>query len=307
MKFILGKKVKMTQIWQGDKVIPCTLVQAGPCFITQIKSEENDSYKAVQVSYGERKTKNISKPLRGHLKKALGREDVKYLREFRLKEDNPNLEIGKMIDVSGFASGDIVDVTGRSKGKGFQGVVKRYGFAGSQKTHGNKDQLRAPGSIGAKGPAHVFKGTRMAGRMGDEKVTTKNMEIVDVDLENNLLYIKGAVPGSTNSLVIIKAEGELLIKDPASLGAKDKVEESHIDTSGVHAINNSEEGVEPRDSEAVLRGDDDKVEGETKEVETKVVEDKEIKKEEVKESEEPKEEKTEVIDDKETEVSEEKK
>lgn len=214
--------MQMTQIWQGDKVVPCTLVQAGPCFVTQIKNEEKDSYKAVQISYGQRKAKNISKPVKGHLKKALGRDDVRYLKEFRLKNDNSNLEIGKMIDASTFSSGDVVDVIATSKGKGFQGVVRRHGFSGSKKTHGNKDQLRASGSVGPKGPAHVFKGTRMGGRMGGDRVTIKNMEVVDVDQEKNILFIKGAIPGAVNSLVMVKGEGELVIKDsnPNSLEEK---------------------------------------------------------------------------------------
>lgn len=213
MKFILGKKKNMTQIWKNDIVVACTAVQVGPCFVTQVKNIENDSYLAVQISYGQRKPKNISKPVKGHLKKALNRDDVRYLREFRIKENNSNVELGKMIDSSTFSVGDIVDVSSVSKGKGFQGVVKRHGFSGSKKTHGNKDQLRASGSIGAKGPAHVFKGMRMGGRMGGDKVTIKNLEVVDIDLENNILYIKGAVPGAVNALVMISGQGDLIVKD----------------------------------------------------------------------------------------------
>lgn len=205
--------MNMTQVWSGDNVVSCTLVQAGPCLVTQIKDDKSDSYKAVQISYGYKKPKNLSKSVKGHLKKAINREDARYLREFRLKEDNPNLELGKVIDVSTFAKGDIIDVVSTSKGKGFQGVVRRHGFSGTKKTHGNKDQLRASGSVGAKGPAHVFKGTRMGGRMGGDRVTTKNLEIVDVDIENNILFIKGAVPGATNGLVMIKGQGELIVKD----------------------------------------------------------------------------------------------
>ena len=226
MKFILGKKVKMTQIWQGDKIVPCTIVQAGPCFVTQVKNDKSDSYKAVQISYGERKAKNISKSVKGHLKKSLGKDNVQYLREFRLKEDNTNLEVGKMIDSSTFAGGDVVDVVATSKGKGFQGVVRRHGFSGSKKTHGNKDQLRASGSVGPKGPAHVFKGTRMGGRMGGDRVTVKNMEIAQVDLENNLLFIKGAIPGTVNSLVMVKGEGELVVKNATTENKKENVVEN---------------------------------------------------------------------------------
>jgi len=214
MKFILGKKINMTQLWDNDKVVSVTRVQAGPCIITQVKDENTDNYKAIQLAYGERKPKNISKPVRGHLKKAgIEKENSRYLREFRVSEIKPEMKTGGIVDVSIFSKGDIVDVVGTSKGKGFQGVVKRHGFSGSKKTHGNKDQLRASGSIGALGPAHVFKGTRMGGRMGGDCITMKNLEIVDVDLENNILFIKGAVPGCESGLLMIKGKGELIIKD----------------------------------------------------------------------------------------------
>lgn len=214
MKFILGKKVNMTQLWDGDKVVAVTKVQAGPCVLTQIKEDNSDSYKAVQIAFGERKIKNISKPVRGHLKKAgIEKENARYVREFRVDEIKDSFKVGGVIDVSTFAKGDIIDVVGVSKGKGFQGVVKRHGFSGSKKTHGNKDQLRASGSIGALGPAHVFKGRRMGGRMGGDRVTIKNLEIAEVDLENNILLIKGAVPGGENGLLMIKGQGDLIIKE----------------------------------------------------------------------------------------------
>ncbi len=214
MKFILGKKVNMTQVWDNDKVVAVTKVQAGPCILTQVKDDNSDSYKAIQVAFGERKSKNISKPVRGHLKKAgIEKENARYIREFRVNEIKDTFKVGGVIDVSTFAKGDIIEATGVSKGKGFQGVVRRHGFAGSKKTHGNKDQLRASGSIGALGPAHVFKGRRMPGRMGGDRVTIKNLEIVEVDLENNILLIKGAVPGGENGLLIIKGQGDLIIKD----------------------------------------------------------------------------------------------
>lgn len=274
MKFILGKKMKMTQIWQGDKVIPCTLVQAGPCFVTQIKNDKSDSYKSVQISYGERKSKNISKSVKGHVKKALGREDVRYLREFRLKEDNSNIEIGKMIDVSTFAGGDIVDVTGTSKGKGFQGVVRRHGFSGSKKTHGNKDQLRASGSVGPKGPAHVFKGTKMGGRMGGDRITTKNMEIVDIDLENNVIFVKGAVPGATNSLVIIKGEGELLVKDSVKTEKVKEKKEELVENKTEEVENKTEEKTEEKIAEKVEEKKEEKVEEKVEEKAEEKVEEK---------------------------------
>lgn len=219
MKFIVGKKLDMTQVWQGDKVVGVTKVQAGPCVVVQIKTKDKDKYEAVQIGFGERKEKNIKKPQKNHMK---GLGNFKSLREFRVALNAPNdakerqLKKGDVINVSTFESGDNIQVTGISKGKGFQGVVKRHGFHGQDKTHGNKDQLRMPGSIGCTGPAHVFKGVRMPGRMGGEQVTTKNLEVVEVDKENNILLIKGAVPGARNGLVLIQGEGELLIKQIAA-------------------------------------------------------------------------------------------
>lgn len=217
MKFILGKKVNMTQIWEQDKVMAVTKVQAGPCFITQVKEDKNDSYQALQVAYGQKKNKNISKPLRGHLAKAGIKEGARYLREFRLNELKPEMKIGAVIDVSTFTKGDIVDVSGTSKGKGFQGLVRRYGFRGHKSSHGNKDQERTSGSVGAKGPARIFPGRKMPGRMGGGRVSVKNLEIMEVDLDNNVLYIKGGLPGSENGLLIIKGVGDLVVKDQAPL------------------------------------------------------------------------------------------
>jgi len=220
MKFILGKKMNMTQIWEGDKCISVTKVIAGPCVISQVKEMGSDNYKSLQLAFGTRKPKNISKPVRLHLKKAgIVGENAQYLREFRVNEIKPEMKMGSVIDVSTFAKGDVIDVTGVSKGKGFQGVVRRHGFSGSKKTHGNKDQLRASGSIGALGPAHVFKGARMGGRMGGDRTTIKNLEVVSVDLENNVLYIKGGLPGSQNGLLLIKGLGELNIKETAEVKA----------------------------------------------------------------------------------------
>lgn len=216
----------MTQIWENNNVIAVTRVQAGPCIITQVKDDNSDNYKAIQISYGEKKAKNISKPVRGHLKKAgIEKENAKYLREFRLTELNDSMKVGSVIDLATFNKGDVIDVVGVSKGKGFQGVVRRHGFSGTKKTHGNKDQLRASGSIGAKGPAHVFKGTRMGGRMGGDQVTIKNLEVVDIDLENNILFIKGAVPGAENGLIMIKGIGDLIIKEKNAKTEEIKAEE----------------------------------------------------------------------------------
>ena len=227
MKFILGKKIDMTQVWHGDVVIGVTRVQAGPCTIVQVRNKKNDGYEAVQLGYGTRKEKNVKKPQIGHMKE-LG--IFRYLREFRLdnekvsKKNQVELEVkrGDKIDVGTFDAGDKVKVISTSKGKGFQGVVKRHGFHGQDKTHGNKDQLRMPGSIGSTGPQHVFKGVRMPGRMGGERVTTTNLEIVEIDKENNIILIKGSVPGANNGLVMIVGEGELKIQ--AIDNKKDEIE-----------------------------------------------------------------------------------
>ena len=203
-KFILGKKVEMTQkFMENGDVAPVTIVNAGPCTVTQVKGDK-EGYSAVQVGFGFRK--KINKPLKGHLKKL---ENFRYLREFRLDKTD-NFEVGKVFDVSTFEIGDIITISAISKGKGFQGVVKRHGFKGSPATHGHKDQHRMPGSIGSTGPARVFKGTRMGGRMGTDMTTVANLEIIDIDKENNLLYIKGAVPGARNSLVSIITDGDIV-------------------------------------------------------------------------------------------------
>jgi large subunit ribosomal protein L3 len=204
MKFIIGKKIEMTQVWTNDKVAAVTKVSVGPCVVTQVKNNGSDGYNAVQLGFGEKKEKNINKPQKGHLKNL---SNFRYLREFRVEDTD--LKRGDEIDLASFVNGDKVVVSSISKGKGFQGVVKRHGFKGTKKTHGNKDQLRMPGSIGATGPAHVFKGTRMGGRMGGDQVTIKNQELVEVDKENNIILIKGSIPGARNSLVLISGEGDL--------------------------------------------------------------------------------------------------
>jgi large subunit ribosomal protein L3 len=198
MSFILGKKTKMSQIWKEGKVIPVTIVQAGPVVVTQIRTQEKDGYNAVQVGFDTKK--KLNKPLRGHLKD-LG--NFRYLKEFRVK--NIDFNLGDKISVDSFSEGEKVKISGLNKGRGFQGVVKRHGFRGGPKTHGQKDRLRAPGSIGATAPQRVIKGTRMAGRMGQERVTIKNLEIVSIDKENNLLFLKGAVPGFRGTLLEIRS------------------------------------------------------------------------------------------------------
>ena len=197
---IIGKKLGMSQAFREDGMLAVvTAIEAGPCTVTHIKTAEKDGYNAVQLGFGEAKRLNSSQ--RGHLKE-LGH--FKYLREFRLA-DTKEIEEGQKMDVSLFKSGDLVDITGLSKGKGFAGVVKRYGFAGGPKTHGQSDRHRARGSIGASAsPGRVFKGLRMAGQMGNKRVTVRNLEVFQADLERNLLLIRGAVPGARNGLLLIK-------------------------------------------------------------------------------------------------------
>lgn len=200
----------MILVWQDDRAVPVTRVTAGPCSVVQIKNQERDGYDSVQLGYGFKKEKNIKKPQRGHLK---GLENFRYLKEFKLSQVDidmtTKLHRGDKVSVSTFSAGDKVKVSGISKGKGFQGVVKRHGFHGQDKSHGNKDQLRMPGSIGAGEPQHVFKGVRMGGRTGGGKVTISNLKIMGVDEENNILLIKGGLPGARNSLVLISGQGEL--------------------------------------------------------------------------------------------------
>lgn len=196
MKYILGRKLQMTQIYRPDgTVVPVTLVEAGPCTITQVKTVENDGYNAVQLGFQPKK--KLAMPQKGHLK------DLPMygtLGEFRI-EDPSAVKRGDAVEAGVFTPGDTVHVSGVSKGRGFAGVVKRHGFHGQKASHGHKDQERRSGSISAGGVQHVFKGTRMAGRMGDERVTVKNLEIVEV--RDGVLAIKGAVPGARNSILEI--------------------------------------------------------------------------------------------------------
>lgn len=200
-KFMLGTKGRMTQIFDdAGNVIPGTIVSAGPLVVSQVKNAETDGYTAVQVGFGTKKEKNVTAPLKGHLKD-LGM--VRHLKEFAT---DVAYERGAKIDVSVFTPGDIVSVSAISKGKGFQGVVKRHGFHGGPRSHGQKNKERAPGSIGGGGRAggRVIKGMRMAGRMGGVRVTVKNLRILQVDTETNTLVISGAIPGSPGTLVEIR-------------------------------------------------------------------------------------------------------
>ncbi len=212
MKFILGTKQYMSQVFKDDgTVVPVTVVKAGPCVVTQIKNKEKDGVQSVQIGFGRQKLFRLNKAEQGHLKGLEnGGYTVRVVRDF--KNDN-ELKRGDVWTVKIFTSGEKVQVVGKSKGKGFQGVVKRHGFHGGPATHGHKDNLRMPGSIGAGGVQRVFKGMRMGGHMGDARVTVKNLEIVGVDLEKNELLIKGALPGARNSLLLIAtAEGKIEIE-----------------------------------------------------------------------------------------------
>ncbi len=216
MKFILGKKLKMSQTWKNDKIIPITLIQAGPVTIIQIRTKNNDGYEAMQIGYDATK-KRLNKPMKGHLAKIpnskfqdLNNKGFRYLKEFKIKQlvNGQQLafgcKVGDVIDVGQFEEGDKVKISGLSKGRGFQGVVKRHGFHGGPKSHGQKDRLRAPGSIGSTGPQRVMPGKKMAGRMGQERIAIKNLKIIGIDKENNILSIKGAVPGMRGTILEIR-------------------------------------------------------------------------------------------------------
>jgi len=214
MKFILGKKLKMSQIFdEKGNQIPITLIEAGPCFVTQIKSKEKDKYPALQIGFEKiEKAKTPtppppSRPKGGPLiKKTMGGKEFKYLKEFRLDEAGiKNYELGSKIDVSIFKEGDKVSISGISKGKGFAGAVKRFKVAGFPKTHGTKHGLRSIGSIGSRFPQRVIKGKKMAGRMGGERVTVKKLKIVKIDPEENLIAVKGAVPGRKGTLLEVRS------------------------------------------------------------------------------------------------------
>ena len=203
MPGLLGKKIGMTSVFGADgKNVPCTVIECGPCVVTQIKTVEKDGYSAVQVGFQDVKEKNVSAPLLGHFKKA-GVTPKRHLAEFVYEQE---LNLGEAVTVELFGENDFVDVVGTSKGKGFQGVVKRHGFGGvGQSTHGQDDRLRKPGSIGACSyPAKVFKGLRMGGHMGGKRVTTQNLKVIKVIPEHNLLLVKGSVPGCNGSIVIVE-------------------------------------------------------------------------------------------------------
>ncbi len=203
MSGIIGKKVGMTSIFDAEgKNIPCTVIEAGPCVVTQLRTVDSDGYTAVQLAFDEKKEKNTTGALKGHFAKAKTTPKRKLV-EFKTFEDEKNL--GDTVTVEIFAEGDFVDVVGTSKGKGFQGVVKRHGFAGvGGQTHGQHNRLRAPGSLGASSwPSKVFKGMRMAGRMGGDRVKIQNLEVLKVYPEHNLMVVSGSIPGAKGSYVIV--------------------------------------------------------------------------------------------------------
>ncbi|MGA0062867.1 MAG: 50S ribosomal protein L3 [Flavobacteriaceae bacterium] len=204
MSGLIGKKIGMTSIFdENGKNIPCTVIQAGPCVVTQVRTEEVDGYNALQLGFDDKAEKRATKAEIGHAKKA-GTSPKKKIVEFQ--NFNGEHALGDTLDVTLFNEGEFVDVIGTSKGKGFQGVVKRHGFAGvGQSTHGQHNRLRAPGSIGAASyPARVFKGIRMAGRMGGDTVTVENLQVVKIDTEKNLIVVKGCVPGHKNAYVTVQ-------------------------------------------------------------------------------------------------------
>ena len=217
MKSLLGIKVGMTQVIDdAGTVSPVTVIQAGPCYVTQIKQQPTDGYSAIQIGFGEVKERRLTRGQKGHLgllkvdqknrrrKADAGIPPVRHLKEFRTRSA-ADYEVGQVLTVDQFNEGERVDVVGKSKGRGFAGVVKRHGFSGGPKTHGQSDRQRAPGSIGAtSGMSRVIKGMRMAGRMGNARVTSTNMEVVRIDTERNLIAVKGSVPGSKGGLVLIR-------------------------------------------------------------------------------------------------------
>jgi large subunit ribosomal protein L3 len=202
MPGIIGRKVGMTSIYSAEgKAMPCTVIEAGPCVVTQVKTQDRDGYEAIQLGFGDRKEKNTPNALKGHFKKANTAPKAKLV-EFKGFED---LNLGDSVDVNIFEEGEYVSVSGTSKGKGFQGVVRRHGFGGvGQSTHGQHNRLRAPGSIGACSyPARVFKGMRMAGQMGNKRVVMENLEVLKVLTDRNMIVVKGSVPGAKGGTLTI--------------------------------------------------------------------------------------------------------
>jgi large subunit ribosomal protein L3 len=211
VKGILGAKLGMTQVWDNNKVVPVTVVQAGPCVVTQVRTPDKDGYPAVQLAYGAIDPRKVNKPVTGHYTKA----DVaprRHLVELRTT-DASEYTLGQEVTVDTFEAGQVIDVTGRTKGKGFAGVMKRHGFHGLRASHGVERKHRSPGSIGACAtPGRVFKGVRMAGRMGHVRYTVQNLTIQSVDPDQNLILVKGAIPGPKGSLVLVRSAAKKTVK-----------------------------------------------------------------------------------------------
>jgi large subunit ribosomal protein L3 len=211
VKGILGAKLGMTQVWDNNKVVPVTVVQAGPCVVTQVRTPDKDGYAAVQLAYGAVNPRKVTKPKAGHFAKA-GVAPRRFLVELRTT-DASGYELGQEITAEAFAAGQPVDVTGRTKGKGFAGVMKRHGFHGLRASHGVERKHRSPGSIGACAtPGRVFKGVRMAGRMGGGRYTAQGLTIQAIDVEQNLILVKGAIPGPKGALVLIRTAAKAPVK-----------------------------------------------------------------------------------------------
>ena len=238
----------MTQIFDDKGIVhPVTVLKAGPMVVTAIKTIATDGYNAIQVGFGEKAEKNINKPEKGHM----GSGNFRYLKEFEVEGESV-FAVGDTIDLSTFSAGDVVTVSSISKGKGFQGVVKRHGFSGSPATHGHKDQLRMPGSIGATGPQRVFKGMRMGGHMGDAQITVKNLEIVKVEAENDTLYIKGALPGARNGLILIKTMTEDAVFEPEfNVLEKEEIVADVVEEKTENVVESEEKNSESVSDEAV--------------------------------------------------------
>lgn len=215
VKGILGAKLGMTQVWDNNRVVPVTVVQAGPCVVTQVRTADKDGYAAVQLAYGAIDPRKVNKPESGHFAKS-GAAPRRHLVELRTS-DASEYDLGQEVTVDAFAEGVSIDVTGKTKGKGFAGVMKRHGFHGLRASHGVERKHRSPGSIGACAtPGRVFKGVRMAGRMGGVRFTVQNLKIQAIDTENNLLLVRGAIPGPKGALVLVRTAAKTQVKKGAA-------------------------------------------------------------------------------------------
>ena len=239
----------MTQKFLADgTVVPVTRIIAGPCFVMEKKTQSKNGYCSVKLGWGE--AKRVDQPTKGMIKKSLNKDlNIKYFKEFRLTEKDPmydKLNVGQIVNVAAFNVGDIVIVQGRSKGRGFQGVVKRHRFAGGPASHGHKDNLRMPGSIGATHPNHVVKGMRMPGHMGDVVVTVSNLEVVEVNPENNEIFLNGSIPGARNGVLFMRADGEFTAIDENTTEKKEEKVEEKSEEKAEEAVveNNNSENVE---------------------------------------------------------------